>query len=105
VFPKARVAIFCDGDFWHGRDLPERLMRLSRGHNAIYWVSKVRRNVDRDRRQTFALEAAGWAVLRFWETNILRRPDDAADRVVAALQRHKAALAHPPSVTLKGARP
>src|SRR5262249_6449724 len=33
VFPKARLAIFCDGDFWHGRDLANRLSRLARGHN------------------------------------------------------------------------
>lgn len=72
VFLKERVAIFCDGDFWHGRDLPARLAKLSRGHNARYWVAKVQRNVDRDRRQTQALEAAGWTVLRFWETDILR---------------------------------
>jgi len=87
VFPGARLAIFCDGDFWHGRDLARRLGRLARGHNATYWVSKVLRNVERDRRQTLALEAAGWVVLRFWETDILRRPDELADRVVAALER------------------
>jgi DNA mismatch endonuclease (patch repair protein) len=82
-----RIAIFCDGDFWHGRDLAKRLTKLERGHNATYWVSKVSRNVERDRRQAQALEAAGWVVLRFWETDILRRPGAAADKVVAALQR------------------
>lgn len=34
VFARARIAIFCDGDFWHGRDLEERVKKLARGHNA-----------------------------------------------------------------------
>src|SRR5437868_1470095 len=45
VFKNSKVAIFCDGDFWHGRNLDARLEKLARGHNAIYWVEKIRRNV------------------------------------------------------------
>src|SRR5687768_8023193 len=41
VVPTARVAVFCDGDFWHGRGLKSRLAKLGRGHNADYWVSKI----------------------------------------------------------------
>src|SRR5882724_2480255 len=86
IFPRHRVALFCDGDFWHGRHLPALLAKLARGHNAPYWIAKVRRNVARDRRQTAALEASGWRVLRFWETDIVRRPSDLANLVVAALK-------------------
>src|SRR5438552_1744468 len=50
VFPGARVAVFCDGDFWHGRALRRRLRKLARGHNAPYWAAKIRSNVLRDRR-------------------------------------------------------
>lgn len=59
VFPKHRLVIFCDGDFWHGRNLEDRLAKLARGHDATYWVAKVRRNVARDLQNTSALEAAG----------------------------------------------
>ena len=69
LFPPQRLVIFCDGDFWHGRDLSARLAKLARGHNATYWVAKVRGNVDRDVRQTRTLEELGWAVLRYWETD------------------------------------
>ena len=51
--------MFCDGDFWHGRDLETRLARLASGHNAPYWVAKLRANVERDRRVTAQLELAG----------------------------------------------
>ena len=72
VLDRARVVVFCDGDFWHGRNLEDRVARLARGHNADYWVRKIRSNVDRDRRRTAELEALGWKVLRFWETDIKR---------------------------------
>lgn len=91
VFPRARLAIFCDGDFWHGRDLEQRLERLGRGHNSTYWVAKVRRNVERDARHTKALEAEGWAVLRVWESEILRDPRHCADQIAAIVA---ARLAH-----------
>jgi DNA mismatch endonuclease, patch repair protein len=68
VLRKQRIAIFCDGDFWHGRDLDERLRRLEAGHNSAYWVAKIRRNVERDRANDASLRAAGWMVLRFWES-------------------------------------
>ena len=62
VFPRERVAVFCDGDFWHGRDLEARLTRLAGGHNAPYWVEKIRTNVLRDRATTRRLRAEGWTV-------------------------------------------
>jgi len=86
VFPRVRLAIFCDGDFWHGRDFQNRLTKLRRGHNSAYWVAKVRRNVERDCQQTRMLEEAGWTVLRVWETDILSRTSDLADEVIAALK-------------------
>jgi DNA mismatch endonuclease (patch repair protein) len=85
VFIKQRVAVFCDGDFWHGRDLESRLAKLARGHNAAYWIAKIQRNVERDRKTTSALDAAGWIVLRFWETEVLRETRAVVDRIMQAL--------------------
>lgn len=87
VFPSARVAVFCDGDFWHGRDLAQRLERLRGGHNAPYWVTKIEANVQRDQRRNEALRDAGWRVLRFWETDINRDVEAVADEVAAAVER------------------
>lgn len=91
TFPRQRIAVFCDGDFWHGRDLAARLDRLSRGHNASYWTSKVQRNVERDRRHTQALKELGWTVLRFWETDILKDARPIVSRIANALRQR----AHP----------
>lgn len=86
VFMKQRVAVFCDGDFWHGRNLNQRLAKLAEGHNAKYWLAKVRNNTERDRCQTEALRASGWTVLSFWETDILSHPTYVADQINAAVQ-------------------
>src|SRR6185369_12169152 len=86
VFSRRRLAVFCDGDFWHGRNLARRLERLAAGHNAGYWVEKIRANVARDRRNRRQLRAAGWTVLRFWETDILRDPALIAARIARSLR-------------------
>jgi len=86
VFTRRRVAVFCDGDFWHGRGLRKRLERLSAGHNAGYWVEKIRANVARDRRNRRLLRDAGWTVLRFWEKDILRDPELIASRIARLLR-------------------
>lgn len=72
VFVAARIAVFCDGDFWHGRKLAERIERLRLGHNSDYWIAKLMRNVERDRSVDAQLSAMGWTVLRFWESDIRR---------------------------------
>ena len=74
VFTRARIAIFCDGDFWHGRDWEDRVQKLRRGTNPDYWLEKIRKNKERDARHTRELLARGWTVLRVWESDILERP-------------------------------
>lgn len=78
VFTRHKVAIFVDGCFWHscpehGRD-PET--------NSSYWSPKLRGNRERDVRNTSALQAAGWTVVRIWEHV---PPTDAAREIVKML--------------------
>lgn len=85
VFRRARVVVFCDGDFWHGRSWQKRREKLARGTNAPYWTAKIAANVARDRRNTRTLKLAGWTVVRIWETEIMRNVDRAASRVEIAV--------------------
>jgi DNA mismatch endonuclease, patch repair protein len=85
VFARARVVVFCDGDFWHGKGLYARLKRLADGHNGAYWVAKIHGNVRRDRRQTRALREAGWHVLRYWESDIKKDAAAIAAKIAAAV--------------------
>ena len=86
VFRRQRVAVFCDGDFWHGKNWARRRQRLERGANAAYWVSKIESNLNRDLTQTRALEALGWTVLRIWESDIKTDPATAALMIVKVLE-------------------
>ena len=70
VFRREKVAIFCDGDFWHGKHWKRRKAKLALGHNGLYWVAKIQTNIDRDRRNRRVLRRQGWRVLRFWESEI-----------------------------------
>ena len=63
AFPRARVAIFIDGCFWH--QCPDHGLMPQR--NREYWEPKLRANVDRDARVNAELRRAAWTVLRFWE--------------------------------------
>jgi len=63
VFPRARVAVFIDGCFWHG--CPEH--HTVAKSNATYWADKVTANRARDLETTATLRRAGWRVLRIWE--------------------------------------
>lgn len=86
VFSAARLAVFCDGDFWHGRNLERRVLRLAAGHNAPYWVTKIRSNVDRDRRTNRLLRHSGWKVLRLWESDVVANPQRAVNAVLRAIE-------------------
>ena len=90
VFPRQRLCVFCDGDFWHGRDWPTLRMRLETRANPGYWIPKIARNIQRDAERTDALQRRGWSVLRLWETEILHDPDRATSAIAAAIGRASA---------------
>lgn len=85
VFIRARVAVFVDGDFWHGRDWESRRQKLQAGSNPDYWIAKIQRNMERDRETTSRLQGLGWTVLRFWESEIQAVPHEAVKKIGAAL--------------------
>lgn len=95
VFPSARVAVFVDGDFWHGRYWPALRKRLELRANPGYWIPKISRNMERDQEQARTLEEMGWRVARFWETDVLKDVGAAADEV-GALVCHPPAGSKPP---------
>lgn len=81
VLRASRLIIFCDGDFWHGRNWSKLQGKLAAGANPTYWSSKIASNIARDRRTTAILEKQGWNVMRLWESDIRRDPFAVAARV------------------------
>jgi DNA mismatch endonuclease (patch repair protein) len=88
IFGKAKVAIFCDGDFWHGKDWQSRKTKLRKGTNAEYWIAKIEHNMKRDRINSRALQKKGWTVLRFWESEIQHNIHSVLSTLISALTRN-----------------
>jgi DNA mismatch endonuclease (patch repair protein) len=86
VFSKQKLVIFCDGDFWHGRNWSDLSAKLSIGNNSRYWVEKVRTNRERDARNSALLAESGWTVLRFWESDIRRTPETIAREIALQIR-------------------
>lgn len=64
-----KIAIFCDGDFWHGYNY-----RMKKKPSKKFWRDKIERNMSRDERVSRKLRRDGWSVLRFWEHDIEKKP-------------------------------
>ena len=77
---KYRIAIFCDGDFWHGYDWENREKNIKT--NRDYWIPKIERNIEKDTEVNFVLRNMGWTVIRVWEHEIRKDLPDTADMIV-----------------------
>lgn len=80
---KYRLAVFCDGDFWHGKDLHN-----IKSHKK-FWDEKIKRNRERDLEYTIRLRDEGWTVLRFWESDIRGNVDGCVDKVLEVIRRRR----------------
>jgi DNA mismatch endonuclease, patch repair protein len=77
VFPDVRIAVFIDGDFWHG-------WRYSAWRSKLtpFWQKKIDDNVKRDRRTFRRLRRLGWMVIRIWEHQVKRNLDSCIGKVL-----------------------
>ena len=67
---KYKIAVFCDGELFHGRDWENMRPKLQDGHNGDYWVGKISRNIRRDEDVNKQLMFLGWTIIRFWGKEI-----------------------------------
>lgn len=87
---KYKIAVFCDSDYWHGYDWENRSQRIK--SNRDYWIPKIERNMERDKKVTAVLQEQGWTVLRFWEWQIRKETDKCVNIILDTiyLQAHRA---------------
>ena len=76
---KYRLVVFCDGDFWHGKE------RHSVKTHEQYWNEKIKRNRERDLEYTILLRDEGWTVLRFWESEIKNNVETCVDKIIEVI--------------------
>lgn len=82
---KYKIAIFCDGEFFHGKDWEVLKLKLENGNNSGYWVGKISRNRKRDDEINKQLLFEGWTVIRFWGNDIKKHTDECVKVVEEAI--------------------
>ena len=80
-----RVAVFVDGEFWHGENWEERKSKLK--HNHEYWIEKIEENMARDKRVDGRLQDMGWTTVHFWEKQVLKHTDECLQGVLELLEK------------------
>ena len=75
---KHKIAIFCDGEFFHGKDFDTKKKPET---NAEYWEEKIKKNIQRDQVVEADLKGMGWTVIRFWSRDIIKDPDSCVKAV------------------------
>lgn len=81
---KFRIAVFVDGEFWHGFDWDNRKVKLK--SNRDYWIAKIEENIDRDYRNNALLEDMGWIVLHFWEKDVLKNLENCIEKILVEIE-------------------
>ena len=85
VWPKAKVAVFVDGCFWHGHDCGRNLTPKT---NTEDWRDKINRNRARDRQASRILRLKGWSVIRIWECRLRKNPIACLNRIRRYISQH-----------------
>lgn len=73
TFKKYKIAIFCDSEYFHGKDWETQKHRIKT--NTEFWHKKIERNIGRDKLVNDTLLKNGWQVIRFWGEEIKKNPD------------------------------
>lgn len=76
VLTKYKIAVFCDSEFFHGKDWEVLKVRLEKGSHPEYWIKKIERNRTRDWENDKKLLYLGYTVIHFWGKDILKRTDE-----------------------------
>lgn len=76
VLTKYKIAIFCDGEFFHGKDMADLERRMEKNKNGEFWIKKIQKNIVHDNEVDKELRSLGWKVLRFWGNDIKKNMDD-----------------------------
>ncbi len=80
---KYHIAVFVDGEFWHGKDWDQKKTRLK--SNQEYWKEKIEENIARDRRNDLLLTEMGWKPIHFWEKEVNKSLQSCVDSIMRAI--------------------
>lgn len=81
VLTKYNIVIFCDSEFFHGKDWEKLKQQLGKGKNSKFWIKKISRNRERDEEINRQLTFMGWTVIRFWGEDIKKEVEQCVKAV------------------------
>ena len=85
AMPKHKVAIFCDSAFWHGyKGMTTKRHDFKKRKE--FWISKITKNMERDKKVNKLLKKEGWKVIRFWDFQILKDNDKCVTKVLKLIK-------------------
>lgn len=81
---KYRIAIFIDGEFWHGKDFEQRKTKLK--NNKDYWIEKIQENIDRDLKNDKLLRQMDWYPIHFWSNDVIKYCNQCIDEIIYTIE-------------------
>lgn len=85
VFRKYRLVIFCDSEFWHGKNWEREKQKIHTRRE--FWIPKIEGNIRRDKQVNKILKKDGWKVLRFWGNDIEKKTDRCVKKVLQTIEK------------------
>jgi len=82
AFPRKKIAVFIDGDFWHGYDFIKWKDKLPKK----YWLSKIENNIRKDKINRAELRRLGWKVIRIWEHEVKKDLNKTIDKILVSIK-------------------
>ena len=83
---KYKIAIFCDSEFFHGKDWENLKPKLEKGNNGDYWIKKIQDNINRDKAVDNKLTEQGWMVIHLWGKDIIKNIDSCVESIEEAIK-------------------
>lgn len=84
---KYKIAIFIDGEFWHGYKWEDKKPKIKA--NRDFWIPKIERNIQRDKENNLKLQIMGYTVIRFWEATIKKNIENCANEIYKFIAKSK----------------
>jgi DNA mismatch endonuclease, patch repair protein len=82
ALPRKKIAVFIDGDFWHGYRFDKNRSRLPKK----YWLDKIENNIKRDRKNRAKLKKSGWKVMKVWEHDVIKKFEESMEKIISFLK-------------------
>jgi len=80
---KYKLAIFIDGEFWHGYNWEAKKVKISA--NRHYWIPKIEKNIARDLHVNEHYRNLGWTLFRFWEKDVNKNLDSCINQILLGI--------------------